>query len=128
MGADRRNEWHGRRGHGSRPVELNRFARAASLIPEGFWTAYGEIGIAVTGRPAARAVARAASSDLAFPNAWRVIHADGTIPDGWGGGGDGPRRCRERLESEGVKFRNDRADPDKKLLADELELLLAGDR
>lgn len=103
----------------------NGFARAASVIPEGFWTAYGEIGMAVTGRPAARAVARAASHDSAFPNAWRVIHADGSIPDGWGGGGAESQRCRALLQAEGISFTNGRADPARKILADELELLLA---
>jgi hypothetical protein len=73
-------------------------------------------------------VARSASRSPAFPNAWRIIHADGSIPDGWGGGGSGPRRCRELLEAEGVTFSNGRADPAKKLLADEIELLLAGER
>jgi alkylated DNA nucleotide flippase Atl1 len=97
------------------------------VIPEGFWTAYGEIGLAVTGGRAARAVARVASGDHAFPNAWRVIHADGSIPDGWGGGGSEPRRCRELLEAEGVSFAEGRADPAKKILADEIELLLAGE-
>jgi hypothetical protein len=60
-----------------------------------------------------------------FPNAWRVIHADGSIPDGWGGGGSGPERCRELLEAERVRFVNGRADPEQKLLAEEVELLLA---
>jgi alkylated DNA nucleotide flippase Atl1 len=103
-----------------------RILRAAQVIPEGLWTGYGEIGLAATGRPNARVVARIASGMRDFPNAWRVIHADGTIPDGWGGGGDGPRRCRERLEAEGVRFRNGRADPARKILAEEIELLLAG--
>jgi alkylated DNA nucleotide flippase Atl1 len=103
-----------------------RILRAAEVVPQGFWTAYGEIGLAATGRPnAARAVARLASRSGAFPNAWRVIHADGSIPDGWGHGGGGPQRCRELLESEGVTFSNGRADPAKKILADEIELLLA---
>jgi alkylated DNA nucleotide flippase Atl1 len=107
----------------------HRIVRAASVIPEGLWTAYGEIALAATGtRAAARAVGRCAARSSAFPNAWRVIHADGTIPDGWGGGGSGPRRCRKLLEAEGVTFRNGRADPAKKLLADEIELLLAGER
>jgi alkylated DNA nucleotide flippase Atl1 len=103
-----------------------KFMRAAAVVPEGLWTAYGEIGLAVTGRRnAARAVARCASRTPAFPNAWRVIRADGSIPEGWGGGGSEPRRCREQLEAEGVRFTNDRADPEKKMLADEIELLLA---
>lgn len=100
--------------------------RAARVIPEGFWTSYGEIALAVTGTPAtARVVGRTAASDPDFPNAWRVIHADGSIPDGWGGGGAGPARCRALLEAEGVPFSNGRADPAKKILAEELELLLA---
>jgi alkylated DNA nucleotide flippase Atl1 len=102
-----------------------RILRAAAVVPEGFWTAYGEVGLAATGRPnSARAVARVASRTPGFPNAWRVIHADGSIPDGWGGGGDGPRRCRELLEAEGVRFTGGRADPEKKFLAEEIELLL----
>ena len=101
--------------------------RAARVIPEGYWTAYGEIGLAVTGtRRAARVVARVASRSNTFPNAWRVIHADGSIPDGWGLGDGGPERCRRLLEAEGVEFPGGRADPAKKILADELELLLAG--
>jgi alkylated DNA nucleotide flippase Atl1 len=108
-------------------MTADRIRHAASVIPAGFWTAYGEIGLAVTGRSAARAVARVASRDHSFPNAWRVIHADGSVPEGWGGGGAGPRRCRELLEAEGVEFVNGRADPAKKILAEELELLLAGE-
>lgn len=104
------------------------FARAAAAVPRGLWTAYGEIAVAVTGsRGAARAVGRVAARGTTFPNAWRVIHADGSIPEGWGGGGNGPRRCRELLEAEGVTFKDGRADPEKKLLADEIELLLAGE-
>jgi alkylated DNA nucleotide flippase Atl1 len=107
---------------------VDKFARAADVIPEGFWTAYGEIGLAAAGtRAAARAVGRAAARNAAFPNAWRVIHADGSIPAGWGRGSGGPERCRELLEAEGVMFSNGRADPAKKILADEIELLLAGE-
>jgi alkylated DNA nucleotide flippase Atl1 len=100
--------------------------RAACVVPEGCWTAYGEIGAAATGsRRTARVVARLAANDPTFPNAWRVIHADGTIPDGWGRTAGGPARCRARLEAEGVTFRSGRADPARKILSDELELLLA---
>ena len=105
----------------------DRYAQVARVIPEGFWTAYGEIALATTGsRRGARAVGRAAARSRSFPNAWRVIHADGSIPVGWGGGGAARRRCRELLEAEGVRFVNGRADPGQKILADELELLLAG--
>lgn len=100
--------------------------RASGVIPEGTWTAYGEIGRAATGSPTAhRQVARAVH-DPAFWTPWRVIHADGSIPDGWRGRGGGPERCRELLEDEGVRFVNERADPAQKILSDEIELLLAG--
>jgi alkylated DNA nucleotide flippase Atl1 len=100
--------------------------RASSVIPEGSWTAYGELGRAATGsRSAHRQVARAVHHP-AFSTPWRVIHADGSIPDGWRGLGGGPEKCRERLEAEGVRFLNSRADPAQKILSDEIELLLAG--
>jgi alkylated DNA nucleotide flippase Atl1 len=102
--------------------------RASRVIPEGLWTAYGEIGLAATGSPTAhRIVARLAAHDPAFATPWRVVHADGTIPVGWRGRGGGPEKCRELLESEGVRFVNGRADPAQKILAEEIELLLAGD-
>jgi alkylated DNA nucleotide flippase Atl1 len=106
----------------------DKIRRAALVIPEGYWTAYGELGRAATGRAnSARTVGRIASATHDFPNAWRVIHADGSIPDGWGGGGEGPRKCRALLEAEGIRFVDGRADPAKKILSEELELLLAGE-
>lgn len=106
----------------------DKILRAARVIPDGYWTAYGELGRAATGRAhSARTVGRIASATYDFPNAWRVIHADGSIPDGWGGGGEAPRKCRALLEAEGIRFINGRADPEKKILAEELELLLAGE-
>ena len=102
--------------------------RSSGVIPEGTWTAYGEIGRAATGsRTAHRLVARLVH-DPAFATPWRVIHADGSIPDGWRGYGGGPEKCRELLEAEGVQFINGRADPAQKILSDEIELLLAGAR
>ncbi len=105
-----------------------RILRAACVLPSGLWTSYAEIAEATTGtRRAARAVGRVAARHADFPNAWRVIHADGSIPKGWGGGGAARVRCRELLEAEGVRFVRGRADPAQKLLAEEIELLLAGE-
>jgi alkylated DNA nucleotide flippase Atl1 len=106
-------------------VRRNTILRASRVIPEGFWTAYGEIGLAATGsRTAHRIVARLAAHDPAFATPWRVVHADGSIADGWRGRGGGPEKCRELLESEGVRFVDGRADPAQKILAEEIELLL----
>jgi alkylated DNA nucleotide flippase Atl1 len=106
----------------------SQIVRAARVLPSGLWTSYAEIAEATTGtRRAARAVGRVAARHADFPNAWRVIHDDGSIPEGWGGGGAARTRCRELLEAEGVRFVRGRADPEKKLLAEEIELLLAGE-
>jgi alkylated DNA nucleotide flippase Atl1 len=123
-----RRKHHGFGVAGDRPGPERRILHVAELIPRGYWTAYGEVGLAATGSArSARAVARCASRTRGFPNAWRVIHADGSIPEGWGRRDGGPARCRRLLEAEGVRFIDGRADPTKKILADELELLLAGE-
>jgi hypothetical protein len=83
--------------------------------------------MAATGtKMAARAVARSAARDPGFPAPWRVIYADGSIPEGWGIDAGGPQRCRLLLESENIRFVDGHADPAKKLLWEEIELLLAG--
>jgi alkylated DNA nucleotide flippase Atl1 len=107
----------------------DKILRAARVIPEGRWTAYGEVGIAATGnKVAARAVARSAAYNPAFPAPWRVINADGSIPEGWHGYGGGPEKCRELLEAESVTFEDGRADPAKKMRWEEIEAaLLAAD-
>jgi alkylated DNA nucleotide flippase Atl1 len=104
-----------------------RILRAAGVVPRGRWTSYGEIAMAATGTNAARAVGGTAARNPAFPAPWRVIYADGSIPEGWGAGDGGPERCRRLLEAENVRFVNGRADPAQKLLWEEIELLLAGE-
>jgi len=95
----------------------------ARLVRAGEWTTYGDISAAVTGTVrAARAVARAAALSDDFPNAHRVLRADGTIARG-----EGPRRAervdrvRWALEDEGVAFGlSRRADPAARVHWDEL--------
>jgi alkylated DNA nucleotide flippase Atl1 len=85
---------------------------ASAAVRRGEWISYGEISVAVFGhRGGARAVGRLAARDAGFQNAHRVIGQGGRIPAAWGGGGDGPERCRRRLEAEGVKFSGGGADP-----------------
>lgn len=104
----------------------NKILRAARAIPAGRWASYGDVGIAASGtRNAARAVARSAARNAAFPTPWRVINGDGTIPGGWrSSDGQGPEKCRALLEAEGVGFEDGKADPSRRIGWEELELLI----
>jgi len=62
-------------------------------------------------RGAARAVGRWLARDERFRNAHRILRQGGQVAPGWGGGGEGPARCRDRLEAEGVSFTGKAADP-----------------
>jgi hypothetical protein len=66
-------------------------------------------------------VGRAAANDDDFPNAHRVLRADGSIARGTGPCSQGPFTVRERLEREGIAFdARGRADRAKKIDWDEL--------
>jgi alkylated DNA nucleotide flippase Atl1 len=107
----------------------NKILRAARAIPVGRWASYGDVGIAATGnRNAARAVARSAARNPAFPTPWRVINGNATIPDGWhSGDGQGPEKCRALLEGEGIRFEDGKADPSHRIGWEELEPLIEAD-
>ncbi len=106
----------------------NKILRAARAIPHGRWASYGDVGVVATSaRNAARAVARSAAHNPAFPNPWRVLDRDGAIPDGWRGYGGGPEKCRELLEAEGIGFEGGHADPARRIGWEELEGLVEAD-
>jgi alkylated DNA nucleotide flippase Atl1 len=96
------------------------YADIAGHLRRGEWTSYGDISAAVHGSfRAARAVGRAAATDDDFPNAHRVLRADGSISRGAAGGD--VARVRARLEGEGIGFdRQGRADPALRVEWDEL--------
>jgi alkylated DNA nucleotide flippase Atl1 len=99
------------------------FAEAAAQVRPGEWTTYGDIA-AAAGRPCgARMVGRAAATSGDFPNAHRVLRADGTISRGAGDRGRaGEERARGLLEAEEVRFSPDgKADPTARVYWDELE-------
>ena len=102
------------RGEGTRlPSAIDAYVRVAGLVDTGEWTTYGDISTVVHGSSrAARAVGRAAASISRFPNAERVIGSGGRIPSGWrDDAGRGPEECQRRLEAQGVRFEDARADP-----------------
>ncbi len=89
------------------------FKRVASRLRKGEWTTYGDISIAVRGdTKAARGVGRAAATLRDFPNAKQVLMEGGLINPNWHDEqGRGPDYCRQQLEEQGIKFKDDgRAD------------------
>ena len=98
------------------------YAGIARFIEPGEWTSYGDIAQAVHGSPrAARAVGRTTATSDDFPNAHRVLRADGSIPAGSGACADRARPVQARLVEEGVTFDvRGRADQAMRVTWDEL--------
>ena len=98
------------------------YADVARAIRRGEWTSYGDIAAAIHGTPrAARAVGRTTATSDDFPNAHRVLRADGSIAAGSGACADRGAPVRERLEKEGVAFdRRGRAEAGARVEWDEL--------
>jgi len=98
------------------------FMRMASRVRAGEWTTYGDISIAVRGdTKAARGVGQAAAALPNFPNPERVLMEGGRINPKWrDSAGRGPEHCRQLLERQGVKFKDDLADQGQRVTWDEL--------
>jgi alkylated DNA nucleotide flippase Atl1 len=96
------------------PARLNaeRVAAVGRLVASGEWTTYGDIARVALGGRAARIVGQIAARG-GIPNAHRVLLAGGRISPGFDGGRVEP--CRHRLEAEGIRFEQDRADPSRRL-------------
>ena len=95
-------------------------ARALAEIPAGAWTTYGDLAALIGTHPIA-AGQRLASYPM--PNAHRVLQAGGRISASfrWADGRtDSPRAL---LESEGVVFDHDHADPQQRLDVEDLAQL-----
>jgi alkylated DNA nucleotide flippase Atl1 len=111
----------------SRDQRRNRILRASRLVPEGQWTTYGDIAIAVSGNiRVARAVSRVAAKNPAFANPHRVLEKGGAIPPGWKDDeGKGPEECERRLLREGIELVNGKAPSHLRVNHEELEAQLA---
>jgi alkylated DNA nucleotide flippase Atl1 len=93
---------------GASRIGGDRIAAVAALVGRGEWTTYGEIARVALGGRGARVVGGAAARGR-LANAHRILLAGGRISPGWGGGR--ADECRLRLEAEGIRFREGRADP-----------------
>lgn len=92
-------------------------------IPEGSWTGYYYLAEAVG--TSAQAVANHLAKCPTCVNAYRVLTWDGHIAEGfaWNDPSD-TRNPRDMLEAEGVSFSTGVADPDAKLVAEDLLALV----
>ena len=99
--------------------------KACAALPPGTWTTYGDLAELIGSHPVPVGVHLAHHP---VPNAWRVLMSDGAISPNfrWEASGrtDDPR---ELLESEGIVFTGDRADPVQRITAAELAGLLGMD-
>ncbi|WP_084631625.1 GmrSD restriction endonuclease domain-containing protein [Demequina aestuarii] len=93
-----------------------------AALPAGSWTTYGALADAVG--TTAQPIANHVSSCLRCENAQRVLRFDGRVADGfaWSDPND-TRDPRVLLESEGLRFDGDVADPEQRLDADDLSVL-----
>ena len=98
------------------------YADVARFIEPGEWTSYGDVAQAVHGSPgAARAVGRTTSTSDDFPNAHRVLRADGSVAAGSGPCAHRAKPVQELLQDEGVAFdARGRADQAHRVTWDEL--------
>lgn len=110
----------------ARDQRRNRILRASRLVPEGRWTTYGDIAIAVSGNiRLARPVSRVAAKNPAFANPHRVLEKAGTIPSGWRDDeGRGPEECERRLNAEKVNLVDGKAPAELRVHHEELSALL----
>lgn len=88
-----------------------RLFRLAAQVGRGEWTTYGDLA-AAAGLTSPRIPAHLASTDPDFPHALRVLGAGGRVRRPTRTAAD---RVRARLETEGVHFAGDRADPAQRL-------------
>jgi uncharacterized protein with ParB-like and HNH nuclease domain len=92
-------------------------------MPEGTWTGYFYLAEAVG--TSAQAVANHISKCPTCTNPYRVLTWEGQVAEGfaWTDPSD-PRNPKELLEAEGVSFNTGAADPDSKLVAEDLLALV----
>ncbi|TDC76119.1 GmrSD restriction endonuclease domain-containing protein [Streptomyces hainanensis] len=97
-----------------------------AALPHGTWTSYGDLAAFIGS--GAQAVGNHLANTPGVANAYRVLTSEGRVSDGfrWTSQ-DAGEDVRTRLAADGVRFAaNGAADPDQRLSADDLALLVAG--
>lgn len=97
-------------------LDLDAAAAFLETVPRGGWTSYGDVAVAGgrSSSAAGRCVVDRQQGTL-LSHIYRVLNASGEISPAWTPAGPGlpadAHEVRERLEAEGLRFENGRADP-----------------
>ena len=107
----------------------DRILRLSRLVPKGRWTTYKEFSIAVYDNwHMAITIGQVAMRNPAFANPHRVIWSGGVVKAAWRDDeGRGPEECIRRLEADGVRFGDGKADPTAFIGWEELQALVEAD-
>jgi alkylated DNA nucleotide flippase Atl1 len=99
--------------------------KACAALPPGTWTTYGDLAELIGSHPVPVGVHLAHHP---VPNAWRVLMSDGAVsPNFRWEASDRTGSPKDLLESEGIVFTGDRADPAQRITGSELAGLLGMD-
>jgi alkylated DNA nucleotide flippase Atl1 len=107
------------------PLDFEHARRFVASVPEGRWTTYKDVATAGGNRRGAMAIGQwLRHNGATIPNYWRVLRANGYVPDNFTGDGSGSARdaesARETLRQEGVSIgANGRADRRQRYLVEQ---------